>query len=214
LNTDLTRFARSIWHLFTDVPGWSEPPLKLRIRRLIPIILPISASLLLFGWMTAVRAPQMNGVREEFAHLIALEEEIEQLGIACSDDQAEELARQAEKASEAILPSPDATEDYLQTIRIAAARHQWVGVFKDYQPADTTIDDQSIIFVPARGRMMPERSNQDPFASLLSILAEFSTSPFRIDLTRLSIRVDENTGPVAEVNFRIASHRSHEKAPQ
>lgn len=215
MNTDLTRFLRSTWHLLTDVPGWADPPLPLRLRRLVPIIVPVVASALLFGWLTFVRQPQMDQTREGYAHLVDLEDQIDQLRIACSDEHAEELARQAETASGLLLPSPEAAGDILRTIREAAAHHHWVGAFKDYQPGtDSNPNQDRILFVPAAGKMKPERNNKHPFASLLALLAEFTASDFRIDMTRLSIRVDEASGPMAEVNFRIASHRSHEKAPQ
>lgn len=215
MNTDFTRFLNSAWHLLTDVPGWADPPLQLRLRRLVPIIVPIMASALLFGWLTILRQPQMDEAQAGYAHLVDLEDQIDQLRITCSDEHAVELARQAEAASRLLLPAPEAARDFLGTIREAAARHQWVGAFKDYQPgADSNPDQDRILFVPAAGKMKPERGNTKPFASLLALLAEISASDFRIDMTRLSIRVDEATGPVAEVNFRIASHHSHEKAPQ
>lgn len=208
MNTDLTRFLRSAWHLLTDVPGWADPPLQLRLRRLVPIIVPVVASVLLFGWLTFVRQPQMDRTSQGYAHLVELEDQIDQLRIACSDEHAEELARQAEKASGFLLPSPDDACETLRMIRAAAVRHHWVGAFKDYQPGTASNPDQDrILFVPAAGKMKPERNNTQPFASLLALLTEITASDFRIDMTRLSIRVDEASGPMAEVNFRIASHR-------
>lgn len=215
MNTDLTRILNSAWHLLTDVPGWADPPIQLRMRRLVPIIVPVVASILLFGWLTFVRQPQMDRTREGYAYLVELEEEIDQLRIAYSDDQAEGLTRQADTAAGFLLPSPEAAEETLRTIRDAAARHQWVGAFKDYQPAaDSLREDGPILFIPAMGRMKPARGNQKQFATLLALLAEFNAIDLRMDLTRLSVRVDEVTGPVADINFRIASHHSHEKAPQ
>lgn len=215
MHTDLTRFFHSAWHLLTDVPGWADPPLRLRLRRLIPIIVPVVASILLFGWLTFLRQPEIDRVRTGYTHLVDLEGEIEQLRIACSDEQATELARQAKTAATFLLSSPEAAGDTLKTIRETAARHQWVGVFKDYQPGTgLQPEEDPILFVPAVGKMKPERGNSRPFASLLALLAEFSGSGLRIDLTRLSVRVDEANGSMAEVNFRIASHHSHEKAPQ
>jgi hypothetical protein len=215
LNTDFTRFLNATWHLLTDVPGWADPSLKLRLRRLVPIIVPVVASAVLFGWLTFVRQPQMDRTRDDYAYLIEIEEEIDQLRIACSEDQAEELAGQAETASGFLLPEPEAAESALDTIRDTASRHQWVGAFKDYQPAsDALQDDDAILFIPAMGRMKPERGNRKPFASLLALLAELNAIDLRMDLTRLSVRVDEANGTVADINFRIASHHSHEKAPQ
>ena len=215
MNADLTRLFRSTWHLLTDVPGWSEPPLKLRLRRLIPILLPFSASLLLVGWSALVHRPQIDRTRANFAPLISLEQDIQQLRMTCSDEEAQSLASRTNEAAALMLPSPEAAPGLLEEIRETVSRHQWVGAFKDYQPVATgDPQDQRILFVPAAGKMMPERRNTRPFVTLLELLTEFSSMKLRTDLTRLSIRVDEQSGPVVEINFQIASLPFHEEAPQ
>ncbi|MEZ5276756.1 MAG: hypothetical protein R3F07_10290 [Opitutaceae bacterium] len=215
MNADLTRLFRSAWHLLTDVPGWSEPPLKLRLRRLVPILLPFSASLLLVGWSILVHRPQIERTRANFAPLIALEQDTRQLREVCSDEEAMNLAEGAREAAALMLPSPEAAPGQLEEIRETVSRHQWVGVFKDYQPVTTgNPQDRGILFVPAAGKMMPERRNTRPFVTLLEFLTEFTSMKLRTDLTRLAIRVDEQSGPVVELNFRMASLPPHEEASQ
>ena len=62
--------------------------------------------------------------------------------------------------------------------------------------------------------MMPERRNTRPFVTLLEFLTEFPSMKLRTDLTRLAIRVDEQNGPVVEINFQMASLPLHEEATQ
>jgi len=215
LNSDLTRIFRSIWHILSDVPGWSEPPLKLRIRRLIPIALPIGLVLLMLGWSHLVRRPQVERIRAGYAPLVALDADIRRLRIECSDQQAEDLATEAEKASRMILPSAEAAPAFLRDLRHTVKGYGWVATFKDYEPVPQSTDPKEpILFVPAAGKMKPANGNRKPFPSLLKLLSHFTESINRIDLTRLAIRVDEKTGPTVEMNFRIASRPTDEKAAQ
>ncbi len=206
---------RSVWHLLSDVPGWSEPPLKLRIRRLIPIILPVGLILALLGWSFLVRQPQIKRIRISNSPLVTLNDDINQLSIECSNQQAGELVVEAGKASQMLLPSIEAAPEYLQDLRKTVNQYGWVASFKDYEPVSTPADETtSIVFVPAAGKMIPAEGNLKPFPSLLELLTQFSSSTSRIDLTRLAIDVDEKTKPTVELNFLIASHPTDEKAAQ
>ncbi|RKX35565.1 MAG: hypothetical protein DRP71_03260 [Verrucomicrobia bacterium] len=197
------------------MPGWSEPPLKLRIRRLIPIMLPIGLILALLGWSFLVRQPQINRVRISYSPLVALNDDINQLNIECSDQRAGELVIEAGEASRMILPSIEAAPEYLQDLRKTVNRYGWLATFKSYEPVSGPTDEETpITFVPAAGKMIPTRENRKPFPSLLELLTHFTASANRIDLTRLAIGVDEKTGPTVEMNFQIASHRTDEKTAQ
>lgn len=206
---------KSVWHLLSDVPGWSEPPLKLRIRRLIPILLPVGLILVLLGWSFFVRQPQINRIRISNSPLITLNDDINQLSIECSDQQAGELVVDAGKASQMLLPSMEAAPEYLQDLRKTVNQYGWLATFKNYEPVAAPADETtSIVYVPAAGKMIPAKANRKPFPSLLELLAQLSASTNRIDLTRLAIDVDEKTEPTVEVNFLIASHPTNEKAAQ
>jgi len=215
LNSSLTRIFKDAWHLLSDVPGWTEPPLNLRIRRLIPIILPVCLILLLLGWSRLVRQTQIDAEYASYAPLVTLENDVNQLRIAYSKQRTEELAARATEASQTLLPSTEAAPEYLQGLRKTVTQYGWVATFKDYEPVSGSSDQENLIrFVPAAGKMIPAPENREPFASLLELLAHLTTSSQRTDLTRLAVHVDDKKRPTVEMNFQIASHPNHEKAPQ
>jgi hypothetical protein len=114
-----------------------------------------------------------------------------------------------------LLPSMEAAPDFLQDLRKTVNQYGWVATFKNYEPVPLPADETTtIVFVPAAGKMIPVQGNRKPFPSLLELLAQFSTSTSRIDLTRLAIDVNEKTEPTVELNFLIASHPTDEKAAQ
>ena len=146
--------------------------------------------------------------------LFALENDITTLELACSEQQATELAQQAEAATRSLLAGSAALPEFLASLKAEAATRGWDAkwVTSDASSAGPTTSGP-VIYLPVRGKLVPRAGMADPFASLLSLLERFSSSGKRIDLIRLAIRADEGHWTAVELNLRVLTLLPHEKTP-
>lgn len=215
MKNKVRRLGHNVWILLTEVPGWSDAPLAVRLRRTVPIVLPCAGIAALLAWNLAWQAPQIRAQREAHAPLLALEAEIESLQLGCSEQQTVELTDRADQASRLLLPTPAELAPFLRTLKKEAADRGWDASFHPGEPTtETTGNDARISYQPVRVKLTPAAGRTEVYASLLSLLERFSTSGKRIDLMRLVIRADENRWQSVEANLRLAYPFSHEKISQ
>lgn len=214
MKTDLKRLVRSWWHVLSEVPGWPDAPRSVRIRRVMPMIVPCVAAVGLLAWRTAVAGPQVEAIRQEQAPLRSLEEEVAALRLSCSDQQAAELAQRAAVAAGRLLPAGDDGAGTLRQLADGFRGLGWEATFQSYEQADAGEVDAPIGYLPVRGRFTPAPGNPAPFPSLLTALDTVASSNKRIDLVRMTVRTDEQGQTSVETNLRIACRSSHEKTSE
>jgi hypothetical protein len=215
LKNKTQRFLRNVWLLLTEVPGWSDAPVGVRVRRTLPIVLPCLGIAAVLAWSFGWQAPRIRAERELHAPQIALEAEIQSLQLAYSEQQTVELAEQAEQASRLLLPTPSDLAPFLRTLKKEAADRGWDSSFHPGEPAtEAAAATDLVIYQPVRVKLAPVAGHAEVYASLLSLLERFSTSGRRIDLMRLAIRADENRWQTVEANLRLAYPILHAKTAQ
>ena len=215
MKNKLRPFLRSVWLLLTEVPGWSDAPLAVRLRRTVPIVLPSAGIAAVLTWNFAWQAPQIRAQRDSHAPLLALEAEIESLQLDSSEQQAVELAAQAEEASRLLLSSPTELAPLLGALKKEATDRGWDASFHPGEPVtETTGTVARISYQPVRVKLTRTAGPTESYVSLLALLERFSTSGKRIDLMRLAIRADENRWQSVEANLRLACLPLHEKTSQ
>lgn len=201
--TRLRTSLRGLWLTLSDVPGWPDAPLPMRLRRLAPILVALAGIIGLLVWQYGWRRPEMRAVRAAHAPLVALEEEIASLARQWSDQQATELAARARAADAMLLASPADVPAFLRHLREEFLELGWDAVFQAYDTFGVEAG-ADVQFVTAQARLTPTDQNARPFPSLLHVIDRFSAGTERIDLTRLGIRADEPGRLEVEVNLRIA----------
>lgn len=213
MKNSLIRFFTTIWLVLSEVPGWPDAPFTVRLRRVAPIILAVVAMATLVTWKKGWREPEVQSVRAAHAPLVALEEEVASLRLACSDQQAVELTEHAKVAGTTLLESTEDVAVFLRQLRDQIRAQGWDAVFQAY---DSSISNagttEGIEFASARARLVPVSGNPAPFSSLLGVFDQISAANKRIDLTRLGIRADEPGKLEVELNLRVACRLPHEKA--
>lgn len=209
------KFLEGFWRILTEVPGWPDAPRKLRIRRLIPIAVPLVAMALLTLWNLAWNQPRIQAERTAHQPLLALEQEVADLQLAVTDSRATEVATRAIETGRILLQEPKQLFPILETLKNNARANAWVATFHQItgSPTAPPIEAQ-MCFIPVRGKLAPAAGNTLPFPSLLAYLEQLSTAAKWIDLTRLTLRADEQGRLSAEVNLRVASRVSHEKTSE
>jgi hypothetical protein len=203
LKNKLSQSVVDCWRVLTEVPGWPDAPGLLRLRRLIPAIIPLTALLLLFVWEQTWRQPRIRAARTDFMPLLALQQEITDLQLAVSNDKAAETATLADQASHTLLDGPRHFSSILEQFARTAQTQGWEATFATPPAAPSPPDPDALMyFINARGKLVATPANQQPFASLLSLLEQFSPPERSIDLTRLSVRADEQGRQTAEILLR------------
>jgi hypothetical protein len=208
-------FLDAFWRILTEVPGWPDAPRKLRIRRLLPIIMPVAAMGLLVLWNLAWNHPRIQEERTAHQPLLALEQEVADLQLAGPDLRATAVEARAAEVGQILLPEPTQLTPVLETLKENARSRAWVATF--HQITDSTTPPPSgaqVNFLAVRGKLAPAAGNTQPFPTLLACLEQFSLSAKWIDLTRLTLRADEQGRLTAEVNLRVGCRLSHEKTPE
>jgi len=215
LKTKFITFGLACWHFLTEVPGWPDAPKWMRWRRALPLLVPCVAILLLLLWNVALRDPQIRAERAAHQPLFSLEEEIADLRLKCSDQQATELADKATTVADLLLGAPTELGPLLQTFKKEAISRKWEASFlAGDASAENPAADAQVIFLPARGKLLSQTGNPGSFSALLALLERYSSTGKRIDLTRLVIRADEQGRYAVELNLRLACRRPHEKTAQ
>jgi len=209
------RFLRNVWLLLTEVPGWADAPVGVRLQRTLPILLPCVGIAAILTWSLGWHAPQIRAERESHAPQIALEAEIQSLQLAYSEQQTVELADQAEQASHLLLPAPSDLTPFLRSLKKEAADRGWEISFHPGEPLTEGPGTTALVtYQPVRVKLAPVAGHAEVYASLLSLLERFSTSGRRIDLMRLAIRADENRWQTVEANLRLAYPILHAQTSQ
>jgi hypothetical protein len=212
LKTDFLRFFVRIWLVLSEVPGWPDAPLGVRLRRVAPILVAAVGFAGLATWKYGWLEPAVTAARVAHAPALALEQEVGDLALACSDQQAAEVAEQARTAEQALLPSHDDVTAQLRQLRDQIRALGWEAVFQAYDsPTADAGAVPGIQFASVRGRLVPVAGNPAPFTTLLGVFDQFSAGTKRIDLTRLGIRADEPGKLEVELNLRIACRAPDEK---
>ena len=214
MKTDLVRFFVNLWQVLSEVPGWPDAPLGIRLRRAAPILVAVFGMVVLVGWKYGWREPDKQAIRDQHAAVVGLEEEVAALGMECSDQQAAEIAEQSRTALGTVLESRDDVTAQLRQLRDEIRALGWEPVFQAY---DSTTSDADVAtvegvgFASARARLVPVAGNPAPFSTLLGVFNHISAGSKRIDLIRLGVRADETGKLEVELNLRIACRAPHEK---
>ncbi|MFT3867365.1 MAG: hypothetical protein QM715_02595 [Nibricoccus sp.] len=202
MKNKLRSFAVDCWHILTEVPGWPDAPRQLRLRRLLPAVVPVAAIVLLFLWNLAWNGPRIQNQRTTFQPLLALQQEVADLQLASSDTKAIEAATRASEAANMLLAQPKQLVPVLDELARTARAKGWDATFQALPTPATPQPEALLQYVTARGKLAPTPGNAQSFASLLVLLEQFSPPNRSIDLTRLSIRADEQGKLTAEVFLR------------
>jgi len=213
LKNQLRNVGQKIWAFLTDVPGWPDAPKALRFRRLIPIAVPCVLLFGLFVWSQFFRAPERNAERATDLPLQALQVEVNQLQLACSDQQATELSAQATQAH-GLCVEESALPPVLRSLKQQAVEKGWEATFVTVDRSEETPPPEAVVaYYPVRGKMAAKASGQ-AFENLVSFLEQIPRAPKRIDLMRLTVRADEQGRYAAELNLRfVRPVAGHEKTP-
>ncbi len=215
MNNNVKNFGLSCWRILSEVPGWPDAPRKFQLLRLLPIVLPLAAILLLILWNLLWHQPHVRAYRTTHQRLLTLEQEIAELRLVGSDAIANEAAARAAEAGQILLPDPKQLTPALEKLTEAARTLGWQATLRPLTGAQAAPPpDAPFYFLSARGKLVPAPGNVQPFPTLLALLEQLSTSNQWIDLIRLSLRADEQGRHSVEVSLRAGCHVSHEKIPQ
>jgi len=215
LKTKIIELGQDCVQMLTEVPGWPDAPRKILIWRAIPILLPCALILLLLGWNSVIRDPQIGNERSSHQALVAQEKELDVLRTSVSDQQAAELSARAVLAEKQILKGANELPPILENFKKLANDRRWEGSF---QASDLSTEAKEptgpLNFYAVRAKLSAAPGNPEAFSALIALLDEFSASEKRIDLTRLSIRADEQGRYTSELNLRLVGRNLDEKTPQ
>jgi len=186
----------------------------MRVRRALPILVPSLALSLLLGWSLLLREPKIEAERSAHQPLVSLREDVDRLEIACSEQQAKELATRTTEAS-LVLVEESELGPILRSLKQRAVEQGWEATFQTTNRSDeASPEGAQIVYLPAHGKLSTKAGNPQTFPRLLAFLDQLTVSPKRIDLTRLAIRADEQGRYFVELNFRLACRAvAHEKTP-
>ncbi|HEY4246102.1 MAG TPA: hypothetical protein VGM64_04545 [Lacunisphaera sp.] len=215
MKTKLIELGHDCWQMLTEVPGWPDAPKKIRVRRAIPILLPCVLIALLMGWNSVIRDPAIRTERASQRALLDQEKELDALRLGVSDQQAAELSERAAQAGKQILKGATDLPPILDNFKKMANERHWEG---NFQASDLSTEARQsagpLNSYAVRAKLTAVPGDPDAFSALIALLDEFSSSEKRIDLTRLSIRADEQGRYTAELNLRLVGRNLDEKTAQ
>ena len=206
MKTKFFAWFRTGWRVLTEVPGWPDAPVWMRMQRAMPVLIPCTAMVLLLDWNLLFLAPAVREQELALSPLVALEKEVTFLRLSGSDDQLAQFSERAKKAHDLVLNGAAALPGYLDELKAAAQAAGWntqfvIGDTETNTPASSDL----IHFLPVRAKLNPLATNEDVFASFVSLVEGFSSARKRIDLIRLSIRADDQRWQSVELNLRCIS---------
>lgn len=216
MKTEVSRPLHTFWQALSEVPGWPDAPLTARLRRLLPLAVPVIASLAILAWTHLLREPHRQTVRAAQSELLSLEEEIVVLRQDCSEQLAAETVARAASARAQLLDSPAALTPRLEALAIQTRQLGWEMATQVYGVVeeDGASGLSLMAHVPGRVNLTPRPDNTDPFNSLITALDRLTGPAGLLEITRVSIRADVPGVALAEVNIRAACRPVHEEAPQ
>jgi hypothetical protein len=153
-------------------------------------------------WNQVWTRPRIQSVRTQYQPLLSLEQEVADLQLGGNDDKAAEAASRAAEAGHMLLPEPKQIGILINEFTRSALTSGWEATFQAL-PAPAPAADMPMSFITVRGKLVPTTGNAQAFASLLAFLSQFSPANRSVDLTRLSIRADEQGRQTAEVSLRV-----------
>lgn len=205
MKTKLFAWLRTSWRILTEVPGWPDAPVSMRLRRAMPVVLPCTAMVLLLDWTVLFQAPRVHEQQAALQPLLAVESEIATLKLACPEQQVKELVDRAAVASQLLLDSPGELPEFLDALKKDAADRGWDANFVPSDPAANAPAAGAVVgYLPVRGKLIPLPGNSNVFNSYMGLVEHFSATGKRIDLIRLAVRADEHRWRLVEMNFRLA----------
>ncbi len=206
MKTSLPAPFASLWQAISEVPGWPDAPLVVRLRRMWPLILPVLAGSAIAAWTWGVREPHRAEERMRHAAALALEQDVTDLQQACSEQTAADVAARASAAHERLLEGPAIVQERLDAIVNRARSSGWKATAQVYGVAENGVEGTSraMVHVPARLRLEPRAGNPNAFNALMALLRTIVADEARFEMTLLSIRVEQPGVLVAEVNLRAA----------
>ena len=204
MKTKFTLRLQAIWQTLTEVPGWPDAPISVRIRRVLPITIPAVAFVLALIWNFAWVRPRVEAERAAHAGILDLVAEVEALREVSPEADAAAVAMEAQEASKSLLSDKAALPAELEKLRQLAQQHGWDATFQTVPVVPEDMPQGTLItFLQARGRLSPLAGNADPYPSLITLLERVSAGTKRIDLTRLAVRADEKGRHSVEVSLRV-----------
>ena len=181
--------------------------------RVLRLFLPLA---LLAGaaWHFGFYQSQRTAQQRETAPLRQLESDVASLAAETSEPRLKELNAAAAKASGLLLESKDNLPGTLRELKQLAHQKGWEASFIPAEDEIGPVSNVGIQFLPVRAKLKVRAENTAAYPSLLALLEEFSSFPKRIDLTRLTIRADDNRWQSVELTLRLAaSSASNAKTP-
>lgn len=199
----------ALWLTLTEVPGWPDAPRAVRIRRALPIALPVAGMLLVALWGAVWIQPHFRRTRAEARPLVMLAQEVNALRSAGSEDEAAAAADRAAQAVASVFATSEEAEAALPTLRQQATTNGWTADWQLIPRVEEVGPAAGLTFVDVRGKLSAAKGNTAPYSSLLAYLEGLSKGPKRIELTRTVIRADELGRYTAEINLRLACQSRH-----
>jgi hypothetical protein len=215
LKTEIPKPLRHAWHALTEIPGWPDAPLRVRFARFFPILVPCLGLIALTAWRVLVHDAEVRTTRDRYTSLLDLEQQVESLSLACSEQEAVELRENARRALQLFAQQPDDIRSGLAEFTKQCRAFGWEGSFQSFDiAADEGAGEGELHFVPVLGKLTPAAARSDNFLNLVRITELVFNNQARMDLTRLQIHADGSGSPTAEMGIRIGMLNSDEKAAQ
>ena len=211
----LKDFLRPTLRILTEIPGWPDAPRCFRVRRALPIVVPIAAIALLLLWHFAWTLPRIQREMTAQLPMQALAQEVADLQLSGTELQTIEVATRAAEANKQLLAKPSQLPATLEKLRDSARALGWQATLHPMTGSPTPLTpDARVYFLNARGKLTATTDNVQPFPTLLDCLDRLSSSAPWIDLLRLTLRADEKGRHSVEVNLRVGCLVPHEKIPE
>lgn len=215
MKINLPPFLRNFWLILTEVPGWSDAPMSVRLLRTVPIALPCVGIALLLVWNLGWHVPEVHAERASHTSLLMLEAEIENLKLASSEQQTVELSARADQVSRLLVNTPEELALLFRSLKKEATDRGWdASVHPGELGAEPAVPGSQIRFLPVRVKFTPVAGHPEVYTSLLDLLERYSSTGKRMELTRMAIRADEHRWQSVEANYRVACSTAYEKTSQ
>ncbi|MGH8021909.1 MAG: hypothetical protein ACREIA_27235 [Opitutaceae bacterium] len=206
---------RLAWHAFTEVPGWPDAPMRVRFTRFLPILVPCLGLVAILAWRTQVHDGEVRDTRNRYASLLDLEQQIESLRLARSDQEAAALRENAQRAAQFFVQRPEDMRACLDEIAKQCGALGWIGSFQAFDAAsEEEAGTDGLRFVPVVGKLTPAAGTPDRFLNLVRITELVFENSIRMDLTRLEASSDGSGNTSVGMGMRIGVRDGDEEAAQ
>jgi Tfp pilus assembly protein PilO len=214
LKTNALRWLVSAWRLLTEVPGWPDAPPALRLRRSLPLLLPLLGVCALQGWEWRHAAPRLAAAYRDHEELLALERSVAGLRLAFSEEQVAALVEREGSLRRQLPRDVAEVKEILHGLEREAHGLGWQLAFRVPSAVPHPEAGEALVELPVRCRLKPLAGNRDPFGSLLAVVERCARSPRRIGLMRMSISADEGKWQTVDLGLRFVLPVSHAQTAQ